>query len=292
MSSEPIARVDRPASAARQDAQPPERLRLRTLILLRWVAIGGQMATLLIVRFGLGFEFPLLQCLGLIVLSAGVNLFLVLGLPPQHISRPRHAALQLTFDLLQLGGMLYLTGGAENPFALLLIGPVILSAVTLHGRYTVMLGGLAVAISLILAVAHLPLPWRPGHLLEIPQLYRWGEGVAITVGVILTASYAWGSAAEAARMELALHAAETVLHREQRLSALGALAAAAAHELGTPLATIAVVAREMALSTPDGPLREDAELLSSQARRCREILHRLAQAPEADDASRVAIPIA
>lgn len=241
------------------------------------------MATLLIVRFALGFNFPLLQCLGLIGLSAVVNLFLVLGLPPQHVSRPSHAALQLTFDLLQLGGMLYLTGGADNPFALLLIGPVILSAVTLHGRYTVLLGGLAVALSLVLAVAHMPLPWRSGHVLEIPQLYRWGEGVAITVGVILTAAYAWGSAAEAARMELALHAAETVLHREQRLSALGALAAAAAHELGTPLATIAVVAREMALSTPEGPLREDAELLSSQARRCREILHRLAQAPEADD---------
>lgn len=250
------------------------------------------MATLLIVRFALGFNFPLLQCLGLIGLSAVVNLFLVLGLPPQHVSRPSHAALQLTFDLLQLGGMLYLTGGADNPFALLLIGPVILSAVTLHGRYTVLLGGLAVALSLVLAVAHMPLPWRSGHVLEIPQLYRWGEGVAITVGVILTAAYAWGSAAEAARMELALHAAETVLHREQRLSALGALAAAAAHELGTPLATIAVVAREMALSTPEGPLREDAELLSSQARRCREILHRLAQAPEADDAVHARLSLA
>lgn len=85
-------------------------------------------------------------------------------------------------------------------------------------------------------------------------------------------------------MELALHEAETVLHREQRLSALGALAAAAAHELGTPLATIAVVAREMALASPEGPLREDAELLSSQAKRCRDILQRLSQAPEADDA--------
>jgi len=292
MSSEPIVRVDRPAASARQDAQPPERLRLRTLILLRWVAIGGQMATLLIVRFALGFDFPLLQCLGLIGLSAVLNLSLVLGVPPQHVSPPWQAALQLTFDILQLGGMLYLTGGADNPFALLLIGPVILSAVTLHGRYTLLLGGLAVAISLGLAVVHQPLPWRPGRSLEMPQLYSWGEGLAITVGVILTAAYAWGSAAVAARMELALHAAETVLHREQRLSALGALAAAAAHELGTPLATIAVVAREMALSTPEGPLREDAELLSSQAKRCREILQRLAQAPEADDAMHARLSLA
>jgi two-component system sensor histidine kinase RegB len=164
--------------------------------------------------------------------------------------------------------------------------------VTLHGRYTVLLAALAVAIGLTLTVAHQPLPWRPGQTLELPQLYRWGEGLAITVGVILTAAYAWGSAAEAARMELALHAAETVLHREQRLSALGALAAAAAHELGTPLATIAVVAREMALSTPEGPLREDAELLSSQAKRCRDILHRLAEAPEADDAVHARLSLA
>ncbi len=292
MSSDPIVRVDRPAAPTRQDSQPPERLRLRTLILLRWLAIGGQLATLLIVRFALGFDFPLLACLGLIGLSAVVNLGLVLGLPPQHVSPPWQAALQLTFDILQLGGMLYLTGGADNPFALLLIGPVILSAVTLHGRYTVLLAALAVAIGLTLTVAHQPLPWRPGQTLELPQLYRWGEGLAITVGVILTAAYAWGSAAEAARMELALHAAETVLHREQRLSALGALAAAAAHELGTPLATIAVVAREMALSTPEGPLREDAELLSSQAKRCRDILHRLAEAPEADDAVHARLSLA
>jgi two-component system sensor histidine kinase RegB len=284
MSPEPIARVDRPAFQARQDAQPRERLRLRTLIALRWLAIGGQMAALLIVRFALGFDFPLLQCLGLIGLSALVNLALVLSMPPQHVSPEWQAALQLTFDISQLGGMLYLTGGADNPFALLLIGPVILSAVTLHGRYTVMLAGLAATVSLLLAFIHQPLPGRPGQIFELPEFYRIGEGVAITLGIVLTAAYAWGSAAEAARMELALHEAETVLHREQRLSALGALAAAAAHELGTPLATIAVVAREMALSSPEGPLREDAELLSSQAKRCREILHRLSQAPEADDA--------
>jgi two-component system sensor histidine kinase RegB len=225
-------------------------------------------------------------------LAALVNLSLVLGVPPQHVSPPWQAALQLTFDILQLGGMLYLTGGADNPFVLLLMSPVILSAVTLHGRYTVLLGALAVAISLFLSAAHQPLPWRPGQTLDVPQLYRWGEGLAMTVGVILTAAYAWGSAAEAARMEQALHAAETVLHREQRLSALGALAAAAAHELGTPLATIAIVAREMALATPEGPLREDAELLCSQAKRCRDILHRLAQAPEADDAVHARLSLA
>jgi two-component system sensor histidine kinase RegB len=250
------------------------------------------MGALLVVRFALGFDFPLLQCLVLIGLSALVNLILVLSMPPQRASQPWEAALQLGYDLVQLGGMLYLTGGADNPFALLLIGPVILSAMALPGRYTLALGALAILVVLLLCLFHQPLPWRPGEALEEPQLYRWGEGVAIVAGVVLSAAYAWGSAAEAARMELALQAAETVLHREQRLSALGALAAATAHELGTPLATIAVVAREMALSIPEGPLREDAELLSSQAKRCREILHRLAEAPEADDAMHARVSLA
>lgn len=292
MSPEHITRVDRPAPSTKQGAQPRVRLRLRTLVLLRWLAIGGQMAALLIVRFGLGFDFPLLGCLGLIGLSALLNMALVLSVPPQHVSPEWQAAMQLTFDICQLAGLLYLTGGTENPFALLLIGPVVLSAVTLHGRFTMMLGALAVFISLMLAVMHQPLPWRPGQPLELPLLYRLGEGLAITLGVVLTSAHAWSSAAEAARMEQALHAAETVLHREQRLSALGALAAAAAHELGTPLATIAVVAKEMALTTPEGPLREDAELLSSQAKRCRDILHRLSQAPEAGDAVHARLSLA
>jgi two-component system sensor histidine kinase RegB len=280
MPLEDMVRLDKALAPLRQDVQPRERLRPRTLILLRWLAIGGQLAALVIVRFGLGFDFPLLGCLGLIGLSTVANLALVLCVPPQRVSSQWEAVLQLTFDIAQLGGMLYLTGGIDNPFAVLLIGPVILAAVTLQGRFTVMLAALAIGVALTLSVFREPLPWLAGQIMETPRLYRIGEAAAIAVGVILTSAYAWGSAADAARMELALHEAETVLHREQRISALGALAAAAAHELGTPLATIAVVAKEMALASPEGPLREDAELVSSQARRCRDILHRLAAAPE------------
>jgi two-component system sensor histidine kinase RegB len=283
LSPEPVVRVDRPPSAPKQDIQPRERLRMRTLILLRWLAIGGQMSALVVVRFALGFQFPVLDCLALIGLSALLNIILILSIPPQRPSNEGEAALQLAFDIVQLGGLLFLTGGAGNPFALLLIGPVILSAATLQGRYTMMLGGLAVVLSFGLALWSLPVPWRDSQPLAQPMLYRLGAGLAVTLGVVLTGAYAWRAAAGAARMELALQAAETVLSREQRLSALGALAAAAAHELGTPLATIAIVAREMALECPAGPLREDAELVSSQAQRCRDILRRLAEAPEAND---------
>ncbi|HUO22929.1 MAG TPA: ActS/PrrB/RegB family redox-sensitive histidine kinase [Caulobacteraceae bacterium] len=281
-----------PSDASGKDPHPRERLRPRTLILLRWLAIGGQLAALVVVRFALGFDFPVLQCLALIALSAAVNLALVLGVPPQRVSHQWETAAQLIFDTLQLGGLLFLTGGADNPFDILLIGPAVLSAMTLQARFTVMVGGIAILVGLTLSVAYLPLPWHPGEVLETPLLYRLGEGAAVTMGVVLTSAYAWGSAAESSRMEHALHAAETVLHREQQLSALGALAAATAHELGTPLATIAVVAKEMALAIPEGALREDAELVSSQAKRCREILRRMAEQPEASDMVHARISLA
>jgi two-component system sensor histidine kinase RegB len=275
-----------------KEQQSRERLRLQTLVLLRWLAVGGQLATLVVVRCALGFDFPVLQCLALICLSALLNLALVLAVPAQRVSQQWEAAAQLGFDTVQLGAMLYLTGGTNNPFCILLIGPVVLAAMTLPGRFTLALGGLAILISLVLCVAYQPLPWHPNEVLETPLLSRLGEGIAVVIGLVLTSAYAWGSAADSARMEQALQAAETVLNREQRVSALGALAAATAHELGTPLATIAVVAKEMALATPEGPLREDAELVLSQAKRCREILHRLAEQPEADDVVHARISLA
>jgi len=140
-----------------------------------------------------------------------------------------------------------------------------------------------VATVLALAAISRPLPWTPGSPLVLPSLYRWTAAVALAAAAVVTAAYARRAAAESARMELALHAAEGVLAREQRMSALGGLAAAAAHELGTPLATIAVVAKEMARDSPPGAMREDAELVSSQAQRCRDILRRLAEAPDAGD---------
>jgi len=283
-SSDPSVRFDRTAGAWRQGGGAPgERLRLRTLVGLRWAAIGGQMLALLAARFLLGFEVPLLACLGVITLAVVFNLALVLALPPQRVLRQWEAVLQLVFDILQLGLLLLLTGGVGNPFTVLLVVPVILGASSLEGRHPYVLTGLAAAVVLVLAAMAETLPWFGGTPLILPPLYHWAAAMAIIVGIVVASTYARRAAADSARMELALHAAETVLSREQRLSALGGLAAMAAHELGTPLATIAVVAKEMARECPPGTLREDAELVSSQAQRCREILRRLAETPETDD---------
>ncbi|HEX7758644.1 MAG TPA: ActS/PrrB/RegB family redox-sensitive histidine kinase [Caulobacteraceae bacterium] len=259
------------------------RLRTRTLINLRWLAIGGQTGAVLFTGLVLNYPIPYAECLSLIALSAWFNLALALSPVGRRTAQPWEAAGQLSFDVLQLGGLLFFTGGVVNPFSLLIIAPVTLGAATLPMRQAAGVWGLAMAVTLAVAAWSLPMPWAAGEALELPLMYKVGCCLAVLSGISFTGGYAFQAANEAARMELALNVTETVLAREQRLSALGALAASAAHELGTPLATIAVVAKEMAREAPEGSLRDDAWLLVAQAQRCRDILRRLAETPDAGD---------
>jgi two-component system sensor histidine kinase RegB len=238
---------------------------------------------LAVVAQALRFPAPYGACAVVVGIGAWLNLLLTLNPISRRTARDWEAAAQLAFDVIQLAALLYLTGGVANPFALLLIAPVTLAGASLPVRYAAGLAGLAILAAIGLAIAALPLPWAPGQTFELPLVYRMGLAVALIAGIAFSAGYAHQAASEAARMELALNVTETVLAREQRLSALGALAAAAAHELGTPLATIAVVAKEMAREVPEGPLQDDAQLLIAQAQRCRDILRRLAEMPDATD---------
>jgi two-component system sensor histidine kinase RegB len=258
------------------------RLRVRTLVTLRWLAVAGQTLTVLFVGVVLQLPTPFALCFTLIVLLAWVNLLVSLTSTGQRIAEDWEATAQIAFDIIQLTGMLYLTGGVVNPFSLLIIAPVVLAAATLPLRNVVGIGLLAIVATVGLAIHSMPLPSSTPQPFEPPLLNQIGAVIARVLGIIFTAAYAWLAAAEAARMELALDTTNAVLAREQRLSALGGLAAAAAHELGTPLATIAVVAKEMARGA-EGDLKEDAELLIAQAERCREILRRLTETPEATD---------
>ena len=259
------------------------RLGLTVLIGMRWFLVGGELAVVLAAEAARGVRLPLIACLTVIAIGAGYNLFLVMVRPARAPARDDELAVQLGFNIVQLSAILFLTGGVANPFTLLLITPVTLAAATLRGRYALVLGCLAAAAVVALTLWWLPIDWRIAPAPVVPPSYRWLMTVATLSGIVVTAGYAWRAAAEATRMELALNVTQTVLAREQRLSALGGLAAAAAHELGTPLATISVVAKELANEAPEGPLRDDAELLVSQAERCREILKRLTQEPETDD---------
>ena len=251
-------------------------LRLRTLVRLRWLAIVGQTGAVLGVHFGLGFPVPLGLCLAVIAFSAWLNIFLTIRWRKSVRLHETHAGLLLIYDVLQLAILLYLTGGLENPFSFLFLVPVTISASSLSTRWTMMLGLIAFAAATILAFYHYPLPWVPGQRLELPNVYIGGMWAAILSGVVFSAIYAGRIADEARQMSAALSATEMVLAREQRLSALDGLAAAAAHELGTPLATIALVAKELKRELPlEGSHKDDIDLLISQTARCREILARL-----------------
>jgi two-component system sensor histidine kinase RegB len=270
-------------AAAALAVRRPGRLRARTLITLRWLALAGQTLTLLVVAFGLKFPAPYIACAVVVGLGVLVNLALTLTPVGRRSITDAEAAGQLAFDILQLTALLYLTGGIDNPFSLLLIAPAALGGASLPMRHAFALAALAIVGIVGLCFHSMPLPWHANHVLGLPVIYRLGMAAALIAGIAFATGYAHQASSEAARMELALNVTETVLAREQRLSALGALAASAAHELGTPLATIAVVAKEMARGVEEGPLREDAELLIAQAQRCRDILRRLGEMPAAAD---------
>ncbi|PSJ62225.1 ActS/PrrB/RegB family redox-sensitive histidine kinase [Pseudaminobacter soli (ex Li et al. 2025)] len=258
------------------DFQQSARLRLNTLIRLRWLAIIGQSIAVIVIAYWFNFPMPVSLCFALIACSAWLNLLLTFRFPAAHRLQPLPALGILTFDALQLAGLLYMTGGLTNPFSLLMTVPVVISATSLPLSLTAILGVFVMALTTLLAFFHLPLPWFAGTELAMPFLYVAGMWMAVSSSIAFTAIYAWRVAEEARLLANALSATELVLQREQHLSALDGLAAAAAHELGTPLATIALVAKEMERALGNDPkFHEDVTLLRSQSERCRQILKRL-----------------
>lgn len=258
------------------------RITLRTLIRIRWIAVIGQFATVTLVHFGLGFPLPLGPVLAAVGASVLLNLVAMAQRGGHLRLADRDAALYLGYDMLQLTLLLYLTGGLANPFAILLLAPMTVGAAILSRYCVVILTGLNLVCITVLALWHFPLPWPEGMPTFAP-LYAFGVWLALTVSSIFISGYVARVADEARRFADALAASQVALAREQRLGALGALAAAAAHELGSPLGTIAVVAKELARDLPsEGPIAEDILLLQSQVMRCREILAELARKPEAD----------
>lgn len=267
------------------------RLRLNTLIRLRWLAIVGQSVTVLLVAYWLNYPMPVSLCFALIACSAWLNLYLAFRYPAAQRLNPQAALGILLFDSLQLAGLLYFTGGLTNPFALLMTVPVVISATSMPLRLTAVLGGVVMMAATVLVFYHMPLPWNEGEQLEMPFVYVAGMWMAILSSIAFTALYAFRVAEEGRLLANALAATELVLQREQHLSALDGLAAAAAHELGTPLATISLVAREMERAATDPKLREDVLLLRSQSERCREILKRLTSLSSDSEAHMARLPL-
>jgi two-component system sensor histidine kinase RegB len=248
------------------------RIHSRTLAAIRWVAVAGQAAALLVVHFGLGYPLPLGPALAAVCASVLVNLVIAIRRPAGTSLTEQAAARYLAYDIVQLAVLLYLTGGLENPFAFLLLAPVAVSATVLSLFSTVALCVLTLVCVTALAVWHLPLPWS-GPPPQLPITYVLGVWVALVVGILFFAAYTCRVAEEARRLSDGLAATQLALAREQQVSALGALAAAAAHELGSPLGTIAIAAREIERELAEGStIGEDVSLVISETDRCRKIL--------------------
>lgn len=273
-------------------ASAESRLRLQTIVRLRWLGVLGQMLAVGFVYFGLGFNLPIGPALIWIAMSAWLNVYLAIRFPARHRLSIRFATGLLAYDIVQLAALLYLTGGVDNPFLMLMVAPVTVSAATLPLANTVALGVLAIAASAVLVFYSLPLPWTAPYALAQPLAYKLGILAALAASMPFLALYVWRLTKEGVEMSAALTATELVLAREQKLHALDGLAAAAAHELGTPLSTITLVTNELGRHmTEDNPFREDILLLRSQAQRCREILQKLTQHPPDEDPLHATLPV-
>jgi two-component system sensor histidine kinase RegB len=274
--------IDAPDRPVRDRPRPG--LRLRTLVQLRWLAIAGQTATVLVAIFGLGLAVPLAGCAAAIATSVAVNLASLRFWPASQRLSARGAVLVLMFDIAQLAVLLWLTGGLNNPFALLILAPVTVAATALPSRAAVFLGAATLGLVTLVAIWHVPLRLPSGMALEMPPILTAGMWLALFVGVLFLAGYARQVSAEAQAMQEAYLATQMALAREQNLTNLGGVVAAAAHELGTPLATIRLVTSELLDDVPadNQGLREDLELIGTQADRCRDILRDMGKAGKDD----------
>ncbi len=255
----------------------------RTLVTLRWIAIIGQFFALFVVFFILKLPFPII--LASIIISIGLitNLLLQYKVKSTQI-RDFHASIVLIYDLIQLSFLLYLTGGISNPFIILLIIPTIVSSTFLSMGTTIILGMFTVISIFLLTIFHYPLPGLHEHGVTFPVYYLFGVIISIIIGLVFLSYFGIRFSGEVKKRSDALAKLKEIVAKEYELELLGGQAAAAAHSLGTPLATITVIAKELKKEIGlDPKFSKDIDLLISQSKRCGEILKQIAQKKIVED---------
>ena len=258
-------------------------IRLRTMIILRWFAIAGQLAAIVIGTWLYDLDLETGLCILAVGVSVVGNLIASFIFPENKRLTEFENLLMVLFDVFQLAFLLFLTGGLSNPFSLLVVAPVTVSAAVLTVRSTVILNVFAFLLVTGLVFFHLPLVTKDGVELRIPDLFVFGQWVAITIAQVFISVYAHRSVSEMHNMSDALTATQMALERTQKLNDLGGVVAAAAHELGTPLATIKLTSSEL-IEELEGrdDLQDDARLIREQADRCRDILRSMGRAGKDD----------
>ena len=248
-----------------------------TLTVLRYIAIFGQFIAINIVFFYLDLQFPLKESYAIILIGLITNLYLQFRVKVNQL-KDTYASLYLLYDLFQLSSLLYLTGGIFNPFSILLIIPTIVSSTFLSMGTTIILGVITSFLLFILSFIYLPLPGLDKNIFDVPNFYKLGILSAILIGLIFLSYFGIRFAGETKKRSEALHKLQEVISKEYELESLGGQAAAAAHSLGTPLATISVVAKELKKEIGgDKETSKDIDLLISQTKRCSEILKQISK---------------
>ncbi len=288
------AKTPKPGATLADNLTNPVRadwIRLRTLIVLRWLAVAGQTLAVLVAEGWLGLTLPLVPVMAAILASAAFNLITMLRNPPTRRLREGTALIALLFDLAQLAFLLYLTGGLGNPFCFLLLAPITISATALSLRSALGMGTVTGLCVIALTVFHIPLTTNVGAEIAPPPILLVGTAVSLLVGCAFIGAYARRVTTEIYMMSEGLNATRMALEREQKLTDIGGIVAAAAHELGTPLATIKLASGELAEELAERPdLLEDVGLIRSQADRCRDILNNMGRMGR-DDAHLQVAPV-
>ena len=249
----------------------------KTLVILRWIAIFGQLFSVNLVFFYLDLNFPVLLCHIVIFLGLLTNIYLQFGLKAT-LLKDLYSSSFLMYDIMQLSVLLFLTGGIFNPFAILLIVPTIVSSTFLSMGSTIILGTSTIVILFVLTFFNMPLPGMEEYILSFPNYYVTGILISLIIGLIFLSYFGIRFAGETKKRSDALNKLQQILAKEYELESLGGQAAAAAHSLGTPLATISVVSKELRKEVGDNSkLTKDIDLLISQTKRCSEILKNISQ---------------
>ena len=249
----------------------------KTLVFLRWIAIFGQIFSVNLVYFFLDLDFPVILCHIVIFIGLFTNIYLQFGLKAT-LLKDLYSSLFLMYDIIQLSVLLFLTGGIFNPFAILLIVPTIVSSTFLSMGSTIILGSSTIIILFVLTFFNMPLPGMEEYVLSFPNYYVTGILISLIIGLIFLSYFGIRFAGETKKRSDALYKLQQILAKEYELESLGGQAAAAAHSLGTPLATITVIAKEMRKEVGESSkLTKDIDLLISQTKRCSEILKKISQ---------------
>ena len=259
------------------------RITLETLINLRWTAIIGQFIAISVIEFGLQFSLPYFHCLFAILCSVILNIYLEINKSKFQTIDNFYATISIFFDLVQLIVLLFLTGGLSNPFSILILVPSTISVTYLSKGSSQFIITCSVIFSTVIAFYHLPLPSPFNEVIDLPKYYKVGLWFAHGIGIAFLGNYAYQLGRDNWRRSLALSQLEKDLSKERVMNSVGGIAAAAVHELGTPLATISLVSKELKkeLGSSEG-IKEDLNLLLDQANRCREILKDIANKSEQD----------